>query len=155
LEKAMQVARQSPRKTDGKGGVQKLNILGVQDAYSLVDLGLFLKVKALPNTKVYFHAPDGGVFPNGLALCEVEADDQGSASVLWTSLGRGVGPCVVDVCAAGHVLDTSAFHIQIVKPMLVDLTEISGVATIKGAQLKQGVQQGENRLRKTPSIPAK
>jgi hypothetical protein len=118
LEKAWDEAESTPYKNDESGNPYRLVPISPHYQFTINNLAIELKVKALPGWKVYFDSPDGGEFANGLTLTEVVAGEDGIASVLWVSHGRGVGACKVGVRCTGMAYGMPAFHIQVVKPVL-------------------------------------
>jgi len=131
LEKAWDEAESTPYKNDEAGNPYRLVAISPSYQFTINNLAVELKVKALPGWKVYFDSADGGVFPNGLMLTEVAAGDDGIASVLWVSHGRGVGACEVGVRCTGMAYGMPPFHIEVVKPVLEPppfLTDLSNKA---------------------------
>ena len=131
LEKAWDEAESTPYKNDESGNPYRLLAISSSYQFTINNLAVELKVKALPGWKVYFDSADGGVFPNGLMLTEVVAGEDGIASVLWVSHGRGVGACEVGVRCTGMAYGMPPFHIEVVKPVLEPpafLTDLSNKA---------------------------
>lgn len=131
LEKAWDEAESTPYKNDEAGNPLRLVAVSPSYQFTINHLAVELKVKALPGWKVYFDSADGGEFPNGLMLTEVVAGEDGIASVLWVSHGRGVGACEVGVRCTGMAYGMPPFHIEVVKPVLEPpafLTDLSNKA---------------------------
>ena len=131
LEKAWDEAESTPYKNDEAGNPHRLVAISPSYQFTINHLAVELKVKALPGWKVYFDSADGGEFPNGLMLTEVVAGEDGIASVLWVSHGRGVGACEVGVRCTGMAYGMPPFHIEVVKPVLEPpafLTDLSNKA---------------------------
>ncbi len=142
LEKAWDEAESTPYELDASGNPQRLVAISPSYQFTIKSLAVELKVKALPGWKVYFDSADGGEFPNGLMLTEVVAGEDGIASVLWVSHGRGVGACEVGVRCTGMAYGMPPFHIEVVKPTLEPpafLTDLSNKA--------------QNLIESNPKIP--
>jgi hypothetical protein len=145
LENAWDEAESIPYKNDETGNPHRLVPISPLYQFTINNLAVELKVKALPGWKVYFDSADGGEFPNGLMLTEVVAGDDGIASVLWVSHGRGVGACEVGVRCPGMAYGMPPFHIEVVKPILEPpsfLTDISNKAQ-KATEANPTTPQGK------------
>lgn len=144
LEKAWDDAGSTPYVKDASGKNHQLLAISPTYQYTIKNLAVELQVKTQPGWKVYFDSADGGQFPNGLMITEVVAGDDGIASVLWVSHGRGVGPCEVGVRCPGMAYEMPPFHIEVVKPILevpAFLSELSNKAQ-QNPETKPTVPQG-------------
>lgn len=89
--------------------------IGLQEAHTLLNLSVPLRVQAKPKSLVLFRAHDGGQFENGLSIYKTVADEAGIAEAHWVSHGDAISISHIDYRSPGLFKEGDAFRVRTVR----------------------------------------